>query len=66
MPFFRSVFRTALLLPSVLRRVDDILLVKELNARYFDHCIKESLLHEAVSCPSAGVEFDYERLELLG
>lgn len=42
------------------------MLVKELNARYFDHSIIEHRLHAAVSSPSAAVEFDYERLELLG
>lgn len=61
-----STFRTALLLPSVLRRLDDILLVKELNAKFFDHSILEHHLHAAVSAPSAAVDIDYERLELLG
>lgn len=41
-------------------------LVKELNARYFGHSISEQLLHAAISTPASGVEFDYERLELLG
>ncbi|TFY77295.1 hypothetical protein EWM64_g6716 [Hericium alpestre] len=61
-----STFRTALLLPSITRRIDDLLLVKELNATFFDHSISEDLLHTAVSAPSVGYEFDYERLELLG
>ena len=43
-----------------------MLLVKELNARYFSHSISEPLLHAAISTPASGVEFDYERLELLG
>jgi len=60
------MFRMALLLPSITRRLEDILLVKELNAKFFDNCITERLLHTAVSAPSASVEFDYERLELLG
>ena len=63
---FYSTFRTVLLLPSILRRIDDILLVKELNAKYFDHSIDEHQLLVALSAPSAGLEFDYERLELLG
>ncbi|KIJ56735.1 hypothetical protein M422DRAFT_57385 [Sphaerobolus stellatus SS14] len=61
-----STMRMTLLLPSIIRRLDDILLVKELNAKFFDHSIREDLLHTAISAPSAGVEFDYERLELLG
>ena len=61
-----STLRTALLLPSITRRIDDLLLVKELNAKFFDHAISEHLLHVAISAPSAGIEYDYERLELLG
>jgi endoribonuclease Dicer len=40
--------------------------VKELNAKFFDHAISEDLLHMAISAASAGIEYDYERLELLG
>ena len=65
-PMKYSAYRTSLLLPSLLRRLDDLLLVKELNAKFFDHSIVESHLHAAVSSPSATVEVDYERLELLG
>ena len=61
-----STLRTALLLPSITRRIDDFLLVKELNAKFFEHSIIEHHLHAAISAPAAGVEFDYERLELLG
>ncbi|TDL29625.1 ribonuclease III [Rickenella mellea] len=61
-----STFRTALLLPSILRRLDDILLVKELNSKFFDHSILEHELHAAISAPSSAVDVDYERLELLG
>lgn len=61
-----SVIRTALLMPSITRRLDDILLVKDLNAKLFDHCINETVLHEAISTPSVSAEYDYERLELLG
>jgi endoribonuclease Dicer len=46
--------------------MDDFLVVKELNAKFFDHSIIERHLHAAISAPSAGIEFDYERLELLG
>ena len=58
--------KTAMLLPSITRRLDDLLLVKEMNARFFDHAIREDLLHNALCTPSAGLEYDYERLELLG
>ena len=49
-----------------MRRVDDLLLVKDMNARFFDHVIREDLLHNALCTPAAGLEYDYERLELLG
>lgn len=49
-----------------MRRLDDFLLVKELNAGLLSHCVSEGLLHAAISAPSAGIEYDYERLELLG
>jgi dsRNA-specific ribonuclease len=32
----------------------------------FDNTLSEGLLSMAVTCPSAGREFNYERLELLG
>lgn len=49
-----------------MRRIDDLLLVIELNAALFDNTIQNNQLHAAVSAPSACAEFDYERLELLG
>ena len=49
-----------------MRRIDDLLLVIELNAALFDNTIHNNQLHAAVSAPSACAEFDYERLELLG
>ncbi|KAF5369839.1 hypothetical protein D9758_001134 [Tetrapyrgos nigripes] len=61
-----SVFRTAMVLPCIIWRVDEFLRVKELNAKYFGRAINENLLHMALSAPSAGTEYDYERLELLG
>ncbi|KIO12868.1 hypothetical protein M404DRAFT_124868 [Pisolithus tinctorius Marx 270] len=61
-----SSFRTALLLPSVMRRIEDFLIVQELNAEFFNHSIHEEYLFSAISTPSAGYEVDYERLELFG
>ena len=61
-----STYRTALLLPSILHMIDSFLLVKEMNSTLFDNAIREDYLHAAVICPTAGLQFDYERLELLG
>ena len=47
-------------------RIDETLLVKELNARMFDNVIREDLLREALTPPGAEAEFNYERLEILG
>ncbi|KAJ3490320.1 hypothetical protein NLI96_g1540 [Meripilus lineatus] len=61
-----STFRTALLLPSILHRVDGALLIKELNSNLFDDALNEDLLYTAISCPSANLDTDYNRLEFLG
>ncbi|CCM05650.1 uncharacterized protein FIBRA_07880 [Fibroporia radiculosa] len=61
-----STFRTMLLVPSILHRIDHQLLVKELNAHFFQHTILEEHLIAALTPPSASVAFDYERLELFG
>jgi capsid protein len=63
---FNSTARTALALPSIMTRIDEALLIKELNARMFDNVIREDLLRGALTPPGAEVEFNYERLELLG
>ncbi|EMD41084.1 hypothetical protein CERSUDRAFT_131598, partial [Gelatoporia subvermispora B] len=61
-----SSYRTTLLLPCIMRRIDDQLLIKELNAKLFQHSISEHHLLPALFPPSADAEFDYERLEFLG
>ena len=47
-------------------KIDEVLLVKELNARMFDNVVREVLLREASTPPGAGAESNYERLEILG
>lgn len=61
-----STYRTVLLLPSITRRIDDFLIVKELNAQLFGNMILEQHLLSAIFAPSATFETDYERLELFG
>ncbi|OJA16985.1 hypothetical protein AZE42_00577 [Rhizopogon vesiculosus] len=61
-----SIYRTVLLLPSITRRIDDFLIVKELNTQFFANMILEQHLLSAVFAPSATFETDYERLELFG
>ena len=47
-------------------KIDEILLVKELNARMFDNVLREDLLREALTPPAAETDSNYERLEILG
>lgn len=61
-----STMRTLTLLPSIMKRVDETLLVLEFNSMYFNNEIDGNALQAAISAPSAGLEIDYERLELLG
>ena len=61
-----SFYRTAVLLPSIMWKLDDWLVVKEMNNKFFDNAIREDLLYEAIAAHAAGLEMDYERLELLG
>ncbi|KAH6914993.1 hypothetical protein BKA70DRAFT_1257649 [Coprinopsis sp. MPI-PUGE-AT-0042] len=61
-----SLLRTQLLLPSILTKIDDLLVVKELNSRMFNNLVREDLLYHAVTTVSAEMEYNYERLELLG
>ncbi|KZT74443.1 ribonuclease III [Daedalea quercina L-15889] len=61
-----SVLRTALMMPSIMRRVDELLIVKELNMKLFSNSIHDDELLAALTSPAALAERDYERLELLG
>lgn len=54
------------LIPSITKRIDEILITKELNAMLFNNTISENLLLAALTAPSASMDHDYERLELLG
>jgi endoribonuclease Dicer len=54
------------LVPSIMHKIDEFLLVKQLNAKYLDHCVRDDLLIMATSSPLAGNDYNYERLELLG
>jgi dsRNA-specific ribonuclease len=47
-------------------RINELLIVKELNAKLFSNMISDQLLRAALTPPSAGVDVNYERLEILG
>ncbi|KAI8994876.1 hypothetical protein BDB01DRAFT_714743, partial [Pilobolus umbonatus] len=60
-----SVFQAAIMIPSIMTRVDSLLLCHESRIRY-DLPINDDLFLEAYTTPSANMEMDYERLETLG
>lgn len=64
--YLSSLMRTLLLVPSIFHKIDDLLIVKELNMQLFNNSIREDLLYMAVTTVSAEQEHNYERLELLG
>ncbi|KZO93295.1 ribonuclease III [Calocera viscosa TUFC12733] len=61
-----SSFRTSMLLPSIVARLEELLLVRECNSALFEGRLDEGLLGQALTAPSVGVGYDYQRLELLG
>ncbi|RGB34312.1 hypothetical protein C1646_653906 [Rhizophagus diaphanus] len=60
-----SVFRSALMIPAILTRINSQLLILELRLK-LDLPITDQLLLAATTTPSANMEMDYERLETLG
>ncbi|KAJ9052737.1 Dicer-like protein 1 [Entomophthora muscae] len=65
-PIPYDIFLSVLLLPSLLSRVDALLLAAEVKEEFslWDVCDKQ--IAEALTLPSASLPLDYERLELLG
>lgn len=59
-------FAAQFMLPSILTELDQLLLVQEFNSRVFNGRIDPALVRMALMTPSAGLEDNYERLELLG
>ncbi|KAI9283954.1 hypothetical protein BC943DRAFT_294415 [Umbelopsis sp. AD052] len=64
-PVSTSIYRTAMLMPSIMTHIDSVLLVKEVNEK-LETNIDETLLLEAFTTPSANMDANYERLETLG
>ncbi|SPO31957.1 related to cell cycle control protein dicer [Ustilago trichophora] len=65
-PLPLSLLHSVLLLPSILTRYDQLLLAQACNVDLFSGQIDTDLVLEALTSPSAGSGFDYERLEFLG
>ena len=60
-----SVYQSAMVLPSIMTRLDSYLLVKEASLHY-DLPITDDLMLESYTTPSASMAMNYERLETLG
>lgn len=52
--------------PSILLKINELMLVKQLDHAFFSGKICEQLLRVALTPPAAGAEVNYERLEILG
>ncbi|PWN52135.1 ribonuclease III [Violaceomyces palustris] len=65
-PISTSTARSAMLLPSILTRFDQILLAWECNATFFEGRLNNDGLLRALTSRSMRTSFDYERLEFLG
>ncbi|PWN41332.1 hypothetical protein IE81DRAFT_177515 [Ceraceosorus guamensis] len=65
-PISASCHRAISFVPSILAHVEHLLRVHELNDRLFASSLDVSMLQVATSAPSAGRDFDYQKLEFLG
>ncbi|KAG8855620.1 hypothetical protein FRB96_006815 [Tulasnella sp. 330] len=65
-PTSSMVHHTALAIPAVLARIDDLVAATTLNVRIFSSAIDTTLLANALTTPEAQRGSSYERLELLG
>jgi hypothetical protein len=60
-----SVYQATMMIPSIMTRIDSILLCRQAAGRY-DLPITDQQMLEAYTTPSASMEMNYERLETLG
>ena len=65
-PIPLSLARSALLLPSVLYRYDDLLLTQHCNRTLFSNRVNNDLLLQALTSSALRTSYSYERLEFYG
>ncbi|BGP08421.1 Dicer-like protein 1 [Rhodotorula toruloides] len=65
-PLAASIFRTALMLPSIITDLEQSILTAELNKKVFGNALAFPLVKAALTTPSASIGIDGDRLELLG
>ncbi|KAG8687902.1 hypothetical protein FRC08_011712 [Ceratobasidium sp. 394] len=61
-----TTFHTALVMPSIIWHIENVLIAKELNLTLFQGQIRDDLLMHALCSQMAKRTFNYERLEFLG
>ncbi|KAG8781886.1 hypothetical protein FRC12_021420 [Ceratobasidium sp. 428] len=61
-----TTFRTALIMPSIVWHIENLLIAKELNLTLFQGQVRDDLLMHALCSQMARRTFNYERLEFLG
>lgn len=61
-----ATFHTALIMPSVIWHIENVLVAKQLNLTLFQGQIRDDLLMHALCSQMAKRTFNYERLEFLG
>ncbi|KAJ1036089.1 hypothetical protein NDA18_000233 [Ustilago nuda] len=65
-PLPSTLLRSILLLPSIFTRYDQLLLAQACNDDLLEGRLDNDKVLEALTSPSTGSAFDYERLEFLG
>ncbi|KAI8991530.1 dicer-2 protein [Mycotypha africana] len=60
-----SVYQAIMMIPSIMTRIDSLLLIRQARERY-DLKIDDENMLSAYTTPSASMEMNYERLETLG
>lgn len=61
-----ATFHAALIIPSVIWHIENVLIAKQLNQTLFQGQIRDDLLMHALCAQMAKRTFNYERLEFLG
>ncbi|KAK0547930.1 Dicer-like protein 1 [Tilletia horrida] len=61
-----SAYRSAIMLPSMLDRIHQLMCAERCNLELFEGQIATSHLVEALTIPSVGYSYNYERLEFIG
>jgi dsRNA-specific ribonuclease len=65
-PIYASTARSALLVPSIIARMDHSFVAREINRTFFANSLSNELITVAMTAPAANFATDYQRLEFIG